>query len=103
MIVLVIVGAALVFVIGGVLYLLHEVLLENNPNYEYWATKGKIIKVTYGNSSVTFFYMKSTVFGLPFSWSVEKKSDSYDVVKKEMLRQLNGISDKRVLKRQTLK
>ena len=92
-----------VYAIGGILHLVHCVILKNNANYEYWATKGKIEKVTYADSSVVFFYKKNTVFGLPFFWKTVKKAYNYDRVKEEMFRQLSAISDKRVIKKQTLK
>lgn len=94
---------AVLFVILGLLYLIHETLIDYNPNYAYYATKGKIVKVTYGNSSVRFHYKKNTVFGLPFLWFLEKDAYSYEEAKREMDRQLGEVNDKRVIKRQTLR
>lgn len=95
--------AIIVTMIGALLYLIHCTIIDVSPNYEYHATKGRIEKVTYGDSSVKFLCKKNIVFGIPFFWSLEREAYSYNEAKEYMDRQLQRISDKRVIKKQILK
>lgn len=96
-------GAALLFAFGSIIYLLHLVLVDELPNYSYWVTRWKIVKVTYGDGSIKFMYKRSKLFGLPYSWTIEDAGDSYQSIKEKMGKEINRLDSKRVVKEQILK
>lgn len=91
----------LLFIVGGVLFLVHE-LLTGNANYLYWCSRVRVQKITYGSGIVRFIAEKNKVWGFPFFWESICDCPTFDRAYEEASRYLKIIANARIVKKQII-
>ena len=97
----VLLGTIVLFIVGIILLLVHELLTEN-ANYLYWCSRVRILKITYGNGTIRFMAEKNEVWGLPFFWESICEYSTFDSAYDEVSNYLKTIADARIIKKQVI-